>query len=87
MDEEGHAFAEWLDSYAEFVLLRLQSLSPDLSELAAIGSETIHEEASSRSLEKVRWLVGEGHGGARSGVIHFRSPLLETKRDKVEMKF
>ena len=53
MDSEGQSHAEWLDSYAEFVLLRLQSFSPDLSDLAAVDSETSLEDAS-RSLEKVK---------------------------------
>lgn len=52
VDEEGRSFSEWLDDYADFALLRLQSFSPELSELAAVHAETSHEEAS-RSLDKV----------------------------------
>lgn len=52
VEGDGRPFSEWLDAYAEFVLLRLQSFSPELGELAAIDAETPHEKAS-RSLEKV----------------------------------
>lgn len=60
VDEEGRRYSEWLDDYADFALLRLQSFAPELSELAAVHAETPHEEAS-RSLEKVRGsAAGEG---------------------------
>lgn len=52
VDEDGQPYSAWLDKYAEFALLRLQSFSPDLSELASVDAETTHEDAS-RSLEKV----------------------------------
>ncbi|CAM9836791.1 unnamed protein product [Ectocarpus sp. 12 AP-2014] len=56
VDDDGRPFSEWLDAYAEFVLLRLQSFSPELGELAAIDAETPHEKAS-RSLEKAAKLI------------------------------
>lgn len=69
MDEEGRRYSEWLDDYAEFALLRLQSFAPDLSELAAVHAETPHEDAS-RSLEKVR--LAERVGDVRGGVTGLR---------------
>ncbi|CAN0086697.1 unnamed protein product, partial [Scytosiphon promiscuus] len=56
VDEEGTLYAEWLDAYADFALLRLQSFAPDLSELAAIDAETPHEDAS-KALEKAAKLI------------------------------
>ncbi|CAM9489398.1 unnamed protein product [Hapterophycus canaliculatus] len=57
VDQDAACYSEWLDAYADFALLRLQSFAPDLSELAAVDAETPHEEAS-RSLEKVGGVIG-----------------------------
>lgn len=69
VDEEGRRYSEWLDDYAEFALLRLQSFAPELSELAAVHGETPHEEAS-RSLEKVRARGRSGVGGEEGGALN-----------------
>lgn len=53
VDRDGEPYSDWMDSYADFVLLRLQSFAPDMSELASVDAETSHQEVS-RSLQKVR---------------------------------
>lgn len=56
VDGESEAYADWLDKYAAFTLMRVLAFGPGLSELADVDLETPHGEAS-KVIEKASFAV------------------------------